>query len=214
MMKKIVTMLLTAALLLTTFAGCSKQQTTEQTGQTTSQQEEKAQDKVMEPESEEEAKKDSENVFASLSVKDLAGNEVDASLFEGHKLTMVNIWATFCGPCLSEMPELGELAAEYAKEEGGVQIVGLVTDVVDSNVEPVEEQIEAANKIVEQTGAAYTHLVPDKTMYSFLMENVIGVPTTYFVDEQGNIVGEPIVGANDKATWQSEISSRLESLEK
>lgn len=213
MMKKFLTMLLTAALLLTAFTGCNQQQPAAgQSGQTASQQEE-AQDEP-EPQEEQEQQESSESVFASLSVQDLAGNAVDASLFEGHQLTMVNIWATFCGPCLSEMPELGELAAEYAGDDSGVQIVGLVTDVVDSNIEPVEEQIEAANQIVEETGAAYTHLVPDKTMYSFLMENVIGVPTTYFVDEKGNIIGDPVVGANDKAFWKSEIESRLSTLEK
>ena len=213
MVKKMITLLLTAALLLTAFAGCtSSEQSMAETEQTTGTEVQTEQSEPEEAPQEEQA--DSESIFASLALKDLEGNEVDATLFEGHKLTMVNIWATFCGPCLDEMPELGELAKEYAEDGSGVQIVGLVTDVVDQDIQPVDSQIEAAKQIVEETGAYYTHLVPDEEMYAFLVENVIGVPTTYFIDEQGNFVGDPIIGAKDKAGWQSEIASRLEMLEK
>ena len=213
MVKKMITLLLTAALLLTAFAGCTaSEQSTAETEQTTDTEVQTEQSEPEETPQEEQA--DSESIFASLALKDLEGNEVDATLFEGHKLTMVNIWATFCGPCLDEMPELGELAQEYAQDGSGVQIVGLVTDVVDQDIQPVDSQIEAAKQIVEETGAYYTHLVPDEEMYAFLVENVIGVPTTYFIDEQGNFVGDPIIGAKDKAGWQSEIASRLEMLEK
>lgn len=212
MVKKMITLLLTAALLLTAFAGCTaSEQSTAETEQTTDTEVQTEQSEPEETPQEEQA--DSESIFGSLALKDLEGNEVDATLFEGHKLTMVNIWATFCGPCLDEMPELGELAQEYAQDGSGVQIVGLVTDVVDQDIQPVDSQIEAAKQIVEETGASYTHLVPDEEMYAFLVENVIGVPTTYFIDEQGNFVGDPIIGANDKAGWQSEIASRLEMLE-
>ena len=69
-------------------------------------------------------------------------------------------------------------------------------------------------KAKELTGADYTHLVPDDEMLNFLMENIIGVPTTFFVDSQGKEVGESVIGARDQAAWQEEINNRLAMLEK
>ena len=138
---------------------------------------------------------------------------IKKSLFEGHRLTMVNIWATFCNPCLSEMPELGELAAEYAKEEGGVQIIGICTDITDLSGNTTQEAVDGAKQIVEMTGAAYPHLIPNDEFMAFLMQEVPGVPTTFFVDENGEVIGDEVVGAKSKDAWQQEIESRLAMLE-
>lgn len=75
-------------------------------------------------------------------------------------------------------------------------------------------RLNLANQIVELTGADYTHLAPDDEMLNFLMENIIGVPTTFFVDSQGKEVGESVIGARDQAAWQEEINNRLAMLEK
>ena len=152
-------------------------------------------------------------IFQTMQMTDFDGNEVDKSLFEGHRLTMVNIWATFCNPCLSEMPELGELAAEYAKEEGGVQIIGICTDITDLSGNTTQEAMDGAKQIVEMTGAAYPHLIPNDEFMAFLMQEVPGVPTTFFVDENGEVIGDEVVGAKSKDAWQKEIESRLAMLE-
>ena len=70
-------------------------------------------------------------LLSSFSTTDLEGNAVDQSILEDYDLTMVNVWATYCTPCLQEMPDLGELASEY--EDKGVQILGLVSDVLNSD---------------------------------------------------------------------------------
>ena len=61
-------------------------------------------------------------ILSSFDTVDLDGNAVDQGVFSEHKLTMVNIWATYCGPCISEMPDLGILAEEY--EDKGLQVMG------------------------------------------------------------------------------------------
>ncbi len=71
---------------------------------------------------------DTNGILSSFSATDLDGNAVDESIFSSSKLTMVNIWATFCGPCIGEMPDLGLLNEEYASE--GFQVVGIVADVL------------------------------------------------------------------------------------
>lgn len=149
-----------------------------------------------------------------MSLTNLAGDDIDKTIFEGHDLTVINVWATSCKPCLSEMPELAKLSDEYEQNGGQVQIIGLCTDLVDMDANRVDSQIELANQIVELTGADYTHLVPDDEMLNFLMENIIGVPTTFFVDSQGKEVGESVIGARDQAAWQEEINNRLAMLEK
>ena len=74
-----------------------------------------------------ESSDDSAETFQlTFTAKDLDGNEVDQSVFANAKLTMMNIWATFCGPCINEMPELGELAAEGGTD---YQIIGVCADL-------------------------------------------------------------------------------------
>lgn len=144
-------------------------------------------------------------VLSAFSTTDLAGNAVDQKALAGHKLTMVNVWATFCGPCLNEMPDLGELAEEYADK--GVQIIGLVTDVLDYDGSISQSQLETAQELVTATGADYLHILPSSDMY-FLSE-VTAVPTTFFVNEYGEQVGTTHIGARAKADWASIIDETL-----
>ena len=179
--------------------------------------EEQPEDTEKQPEDTEEQSAEQsteEGAFEKMSLTNLAGDEIDKTIFEGHDLTVINVWATSCKPCLSEMPELAKLSDEYEQNGGQVQIIGLCTDLVDMDANRVDSQIELANQIVELTGADYTHLVPDDEMLNFLMENIIGVPTTFFVDSQGKEVGESVIGARDQAAWQEEINNRLAMLEK
>lgn len=148
----------------------------------------------------------SAGVLSSFSATDLNGKTVDQTVLADYKLTMVNVWATFCTPCLNEMPELGELAGEYSSK--GVQIVGMVTDLTDSDGSISQSQLETAQDIVSSTGADYTHIVPSTEMYG-LLSQITSVPTTFFVDSKGNQVGQAYVGARDKAAWAEIIDDTL-----
>ena len=131
-------------------------------------------------------------LLSSFSTTDLEGNAVDQSILEDYDLTMVNVWATYCTPCLQEMPDLGELASEY--EDKGVQILGLVSDVLNSDGTISDSQVETAQEIVEETGASYQHLLPSADLLG-LLSQIYGVPTTFFVDSEGNQVGYAYVTA-------------------
>lgn len=230
MLKKLTVFILAAAMTLSLF-GCgqsSEEKTTEQSTEQTQEEapsetpaeetvEEQPEDTEKQPEDTEEQSAEQsteEGAFEKMSLTNLAGDEIDKTIFKGHDLTVINVWATSCKPCLSEMPELAKLSDEYEQNGGQVQIIGLCTDLVDMDANRVDSQIELANQIVELTGADYTHLVPDDEMLNFLMENIIGVPTTFFVDSQGKEVGESVIGARDQAAWQEEINNRLAMLEK
>ncbi len=148
-------------------------------------------------------------ILSQFSTTDLAGNPIDQSILNDYNLTMVNVWATFCGPCLGEMPDLGELAAEY--EEQGVQVMGIVTDVLNSDGTFSEDQIEIAQDIVSKTNAEYPHLLPSNDLMG-LLSQITSVPTTFFVDENGNQVGSAYLGAKSKADWASIIDETLKEV--
>lgn len=145
-------------------------------------------------------------VLSSFSTTDLDGNIVDQSVLADYDLTMVNVWATFCRPCIKEMPDLGELAQEYADEN--VQIIGLVSDVLNTDGTISEEQVQTARDIVEQTGADYLHLLPSADLFGVLGQ-ISAVPTTFFVDSEGEQVGYAVVSAQSKDKWAETIDAML-----
>ena len=150
---------------------------------------------------------ESAGILSSFSTTDLEGAQLDQSMLEDYRLTMVNVWATYCGPCLNEMPDLGELAAEYAGK--GVQIVGLVSDVLNSDGSVSQEQVDTARDIVAQTGADYPHLLPSQDLFG-LLSQIYAVPTTFFVDSQGRQVGSAYVSAYEKEQWVEIIDGIME----
>lgn len=125
----------------------------------------------------------------SFSAKDLDGNTVTEDIFAGKDLTVVNIWGTFCNPCIAEMPELGEWAASMPDN---VQIVGLIVDI--SGDEDTRHH-DLAVEITKKAGAEFTHIIANADLNA-LMQWIVGVPTTLFVDQEGNLVGEPVIGAD------------------
>jgi thiol-disulfide isomerase/thioredoxin len=157
------------------------------------------------------ARSQSKAAATEFQTFDLESNLITQDIFSQKKLTMLNIWATFCGPCIDEMPELGKLSTEL--KDADVQIIGLVADVADQNGRIVESQVTQAKQIVEGTAADYTHLLPSDGFINELLGKVYAVPTTYFFDSAGNQVGEPVLGSQSKSEWEAEISARLELLD-
>lgn len=143
-------------------------------------------------------------IVAAFEAQDLEGNTVSSEVFSESKLTMVNVWATYCNPCLREMPGLGELAGEYDPEE--FQIIGIISDVQEG---ADQEVLDYASSLVEQTGADFTHLVLSDSLYYALLTNVTGVPTTFFIDEDGVILGA-VSGSKDKSVWEEIVNALLE----
>lgn len=136
--------------------------------------------------------------------QDIEGNPVSSDIFSESKLTMVNVWATYCNPCLSEMPGLGELAGEYDPET--FQIIGIISDALEGGG---QKAVDLAADLIEQTGADYPHLLLNASIYHALLTDVTAVPTTFFIDENGTIV-DVAVGAMDKSGWEEKINALLQ----
>lgn len=125
----------------------------------------------------------------SFTTTDLDGNPVDASIFAQSDLTILNVWGTFCAPCIGEIPELGEWARSLPSN---VRLIGLVSDI--SSPEDAE-QIELAKEIMQKANADYLNLIASETLQPFLA-GIVGVPTTFFINSEGAITGEPVTGAD------------------
>ena len=135
---------------------------------------------------------------------DMEGNSVTEAVLSQSNLTMINVWATYCNPCLREMPDLGELAGEYKAED--FQIIGIVSDVMKG---ADAAAVEYAESLIEQTGADYTHLLLNRSIYEAFLRDVSAVPTTFFVDENG-VVLDTVVGAMEKSAWEEKINALME----
>ncbi len=151
-----------------------------------------------EPSPEEE---EADPIFITFEGTDLDGNAVSQEVFSQSKLTMVNVWATYCNPCLQEMPGLGELAAEHDSSE--FQIIGIVSDVWEG------ENQELAESLIQQTGASYPHLLVNNSIYTEILTSVTAVPTTFFFDGEGAYLGG-VVGSAEKSAWEELINGLLE----
>ncbi|MEA4922942.1 MAG: TlpA disulfide reductase family protein [Eubacteriaceae bacterium] len=139
-------------------------------------------------------------IFGDFNTTDVTGEKVDQTIFEKSNLTMVNIWATYCSPCLEEMPALQELSDKY---KGKMQIVGIVSDISKAND-------KTASKIIKEKKIKYTNLVPSSDMY--YLSQVQYVPTTVFLDKDGNQIGESYSGSKDRSSWDSLIKKMLDEV--
>ena len=129
--------------------------------------------------------------FPAFEGKDLDGNAVKSDeLFSGNAVTVVNFWFTTCNPCVGELAELDALNKELAQKGGA--LIGVNTFTLDGN----EAAISEAKDVLAKKGATYqnVYFASDGEAGKFTT-NIFAYPTTYVVDRNGNIVGDPIVGA-------------------
>ena len=131
------------------------------------------------------------NPFPAFEGKDLDGNPVKSDeLFSANAVTVVNFWFTTCNPCVGELSELDTLNKELAKKGGA--LIGVNTFTLDGN----EAAISEAKDVLAKKGVTYQNVYFDSDGEAGkFTTNIFAYPTTYVVDRNGNIVGEPIVGA-------------------
>ena len=145
----------------------------------------------------------------NISTSDINGKEFSSKDFENYNLTMVNVFSTWCTACIKEIPDLVKVQNEMKSK--GVNIVGIVTDTIDDNGEN-KEAIEKAKLIQEKTNASYPFLIPDKTNFNGRLNGIQALPETFFVDKNGNIVGDTYSGAKNTEEWKKVIEKELANI--
>lgn len=148
--------------------------------------------------------------LGEFSMQDLKGNIYTQDMFADYDLTMVNVFTTWCSPCINEIPDLEKIKNEMSSQ--GVNVVGIVLDAVDTNGNVIQETIEAAELLAEKTGAAYPFLIPDTGYLNGRLSGINAVPETFFVDKDGNIVGDTYSGSRTFEEWKSVIETELKEV--
>lgn len=149
---------------------------------------------------------DTPGSLGDFQAQDLDGNPVDSSIFADYDLTMVNVMTTWCSSCIGELPDLAKLSQEVKDE--GVQVITIVADTMfDGSVD--QEALELARHIRDSAGVEYPMLVPDEVLLNGRLKGINAYPETFFVDSEGNIVGDYYVGAKDLENWHEVIDSEL-----
>lgn len=145
--------------------------------------------------------------WGKLEVKCVDGSTIDSEFIKSHDLTVLNVWATYCNPCIEEMPILEKISKE---DPDHVAIVGLLLDIYNSDGTVDEAQLSLAKDIIAQTGATYPTIIADDTLKEEILDSVKAVPMTYFLDSKGNIIGKALGGMNEEK-WKSKISEYLKA---
>ncbi len=130
----------------------------------------------------------------TFSVTDLGEKTVTQDIFSGYDLTIMHLWGTYCGPCVAEM---GDYAKLYDSLPDNINLVGILCDVYEGS----DENVDNANKILSDAGAGFENLRTNEEIYD-LTSGFSFVPSCFFVDGQGRIVGEMMDGASFSAMMQ------------
>ena len=157
----------------------------------------------------ENANPDAENVGA-FETTDIDGNSYTEKVFSDYDLTLVNCFTTWCSPCVNEIPDLEKLYQEM--KDKGVGVVGVTLDTVGSNGKQDEEAVKKAQVLQEKTKASYPFLIPDSGRMNGRLNGISAFPETFFVDKDGNIVGEPIMGSRSLEDWKAAVEKQLEEI--
>ena len=141
--------------------------------------------------------------FPSFKGKDFDGNDVDESLFSKNEATLVNFWFNGCSACVNEMPALEEFSKKL--KEQGAELVG-----INAGTASDEKGLAEAKDILSKQGVTYRNLIlPQDHEY---VRKIFSFPTTVIVDKNGNIIGDPIVGAIEDEKKQEEILKVIEQV--
>ena len=147
-----------------------------------------------------------------FKTKGVDGKDYTEKVFSDYDLTLVNVFTTWCSPCVNEIPELEKLYEEM--KEKGVGVVGVVLDTVGDDAKQNEDTVKKAGVLKEKTKASYPFLVPDSTMMNGRLNGVSAFPETFFVDKEGNIVGETYSGSHTLDEWKEIVEKELKNISK
>ncbi|MBS5881148.1 MAG: TlpA family protein disulfide reductase [Lachnoanaerobaculum sp.] len=196
-MKKKILILGMALMLAAGISACnasSKTSSSEATTTESKQADAKAEDSKQ-AESDKEDKK-----FPEFSAKTVSGEDISSDVFKESKLTVVNVWGSWCGPCVQEIPELQKLYESMKDKD--VNVIGLAQDA--------GTDLDAVKEIIDKNKVTYQNIVPEGATEDFVM-SIMAFPTTFFVDSDRNIVGV-IQGNRNLEAFTAAVEGVLEKL--
>lgn len=157
-----------------------------------------------------ETKKESkaENL-GKFEATDLEGNKVTQEVFQENDLTMVNVFSSTCNPCMEELPHLADLASEYKDKKVGVLGVNIDTD---ASGKPDEQSKKVVAQVLSKSAGDMKIIFWDAKLMDALLKKTDALPYTFFVDKEGNVVGEAYLGDRAKADWEKIVDTELKNV--
>ncbi len=134
---------------------------------------------------------------------DLNGNKIGSEVFQNADVTLVNIWATWCGPCRGELPALGKIAEKYTAK--GYQVIGFILDVSEGS-----DNADVAKEILSDAGCNFP-VVMNHPSLDAVFADVDAFPTTLFVDKAGNLLLPEHIGATDEKGFEALFEKAIEA---
>lgn len=144
--------------------------------------------------------------FPSFKGKDLDGNDVNSDdIFSSNKVTVINFWFTTCNPCVGELGDLEKLNKELAQKGGTV--IGINSFTLGGDKTAISE----AKDVLTKKGITYKNVWFDSNSEAGkFASGLYSYPTTYVVDKNGNIVGQPIVGAITSSSQAKQLNKLID----
>ena len=138
--------------------------------------------------------------FPEFKAKTVTGEDISSDVFKDNKLTVVNVWGSWCGPCVAEIPELQKLY-ENMKDKG-VNVVGLAQDA--------GTDMDAVKDILNKNKVTYQNVIPEGSVTDFVM-SIQAFPSTFLVDSEGNII-DKIQGVRDLESFTKAVEDALNKM--
>jgi peroxiredoxin len=171
-------------------AGCKKKENGQQ-----QQTEVKSEEKSTSPSVVEALPSPKSKPAPSFTLQDLNGNTVSLSDFKG-KVIILDFWATWCPPCVKEVPHFVELYEQYKDRE--FVIVGISVD---------REGVGVVKSFVQKYKVNYPILMTDGRVEK-AYGDITSIPTTFVIDSEGNI-RRSYIGYRDKEVFEKDITALL-----
>ena len=145
--------------------------------------------------------------FPEFKATDFEGNSLTNEMFGDYDVTIVNFWLNTCGSCIAELPELEDYYQDF--KDKNINLIGVAVSSGDS----LEEKAQA-EKILKEKGITYINLVPDieSDFYQDFILSITGYPSTYIVDRDGNMIGDPLLGVVSKQ--EEKMMKRIDGIVK
>lgn len=142
-----------------------------------------------------------EKLLKKMKAKDMEGNEVTADIFKKYDITAVNIWATWCSPCVKELPDIAKLYKELPEN------ANIISVCMDG-----KEESDTAKEVLKTANAEFVTIKGDAKLRDGVFGSVISFPTTVFIDKEGKVIGEPFISSGNKETYRALIEEKLNAV--
>lgn len=143
------------------------------------------------------------NRTITFASKTLEGDEIDSTIFGKYDLTLVNFWASYCYPDINETAVMQEVKVRLEKEYPNVNLIQVLIDT------PTEKAEKIALQAKTEAVADFTSVMPDKIFANWIVQNLKGLPTTVFVDSNGEVTGEQIQGVQTADFYMNAVKEKL-----